>query len=84
LLSLLSYRTQDHQCRSTSHSDLDPPTSIINQENVPQTKPVGAISQLRFPLSNDFNMCQVDIKLASPLDIFNQVQQISIASGIQH
>ena len=34
LLSLLSYRTQDHQPRSgTTHNRLAPPTSIANQEN---------------------------------------------------
>jgi hypothetical protein len=37
LLSLLSYRTQDHQPRDgTTHSEQDLPTSIINQENALQ------------------------------------------------
>ena len=38
LLSLLSYRTQDHLLRSgNTHGGLDPLTSIINWENVPHT-----------------------------------------------
>lgn len=32
LLSLLYYITQDHHC-STTHNELDPPISVINQEN---------------------------------------------------
>jgi hypothetical protein len=36
LLSLC-YSTQDYKPRSgTTHSELDPPTPIINEENVPQ------------------------------------------------
>ena len=56
LPSLLSYSTQDHYARSgTAHSELDPPTSIINQENVPQqafsqASLVGTISEWKFPL----------------------------------
>lgn len=39
-LSLLSYSTQEHQPRSsTALSGLGSPTSIINQENAPQTCP---------------------------------------------
>ena len=34
LLSLLSYRTQDHQASDTTHNGLDPPpSSITNYEN---------------------------------------------------
>lgn len=36
LLSLLSYKTQEHMPRSgTAHIGLSPPTSVINQENDP-------------------------------------------------
>ena len=54
LLRLLSY-TQDHLLRSgTTHSELGPPISIINQENVPQTclqtSLTETFSQWRFPL----------------------------------
>lgn len=54
--SLVSYTAQDHLQRvGTAHRGLgSSPTSIINQENVPQACPqanlVGAFSQLRFPL----------------------------------
>jgi hypothetical protein len=37
LLSLLSYRTQDHLPRGdTAHSELCPPISIVQQENISQ------------------------------------------------
>ena len=53
LLTLLSYRTQNHR-GGIVHSDLGPPTSIINQGNGPQAwrqaNLVGAFSQFRFPL----------------------------------
>jgi hypothetical protein len=43
--------SQDYQPRSgAAHSDLNPPTSIIDQEDAPQARLVGAFSQLRFLL----------------------------------
>ena len=42
MLSLVSCNTQDHQPRGdTAHSELDPLTSIIDRENVPQANLVG-------------------------------------------
>lgn len=63
LFSLLSSTTQNHLPRGdTTHSDLAPPTSIINQENDPhtclQTSLIGAIVlQL-----SDSSSCQVNQK----------------------
>lgn len=40
LLSWLSYTSQEHQpTGSLAHSGLDPPTSTVNQEKIPQTCP---------------------------------------------
>lgn len=55
-LSSLSYTSYDHQSRTdTTHTGLDPPTLIINQENVPQAclqaNLIEALPQLGFPLS---------------------------------
>ena len=59
LLSLVSYSTQDHLPRdSTAHSEMGPPTSLINQENVPQAcsqvNLLEAFSQRRFPFPTQF------------------------------
>jgi hypothetical protein len=52
LLSLLSYRTQDHQPRDgTTHNGLGPPPSIINSGNSSQPDLMKAFSELRFPPS---------------------------------
>lgn len=50
LLSLLSCITWDHHC-STTHNELDPPISVINQENSPQALSQTSLSHLRIPLS---------------------------------
>lgn len=48
LLSLFRDSSQDYQPRSGgAHSDLNPPTSIMDQENAPQANLVGAFPQLR-------------------------------------
>jgi hypothetical protein len=48
LLSLLSYRTQDHQPRDdTTHNRLGSPPLIINGENALQLDLMEAFSQLR-------------------------------------
>lgn len=45
----------------TTHNRLGPPTSVINQENVPPTgQSDGAFSQLSFPFQDDHSLCQVD------------------------
>ena len=54
LLSLLSYRTQDHQPRDgTAHSELGPPLSITNERNAfpasLQPDLMEAFSKLKFP-----------------------------------
>jgi hypothetical protein len=60
LLSLLSYSTGDHQSRSgTSHSDLGPPTSIINQENSWKVNLVRGTFSTEIPSG----LCVVEIKL---------------------
>jgi hypothetical protein len=66
LLNLLCYSTQAHQARdNTTHSELDPPKSNINQENAcPTTSLVGRFSQSSLFL-NYSSLYQVDIKLAS-------------------
>lgn len=56
LLTLLSCNTQDHQHRDdVNHSELSPPITNINEENIPQTclqaNFVGTTSQLRFSVS---------------------------------
>lgn len=64
LLSLFSYSTQDQKSSSgTTHRELGPPASVINQEDAPQAWPQAdlAFSQLR----NDSSLCWVDLKLAS-------------------
>lgn len=51
MLSLLSCNTQDHQPRGdTAHTELDPLTSIINREIVPQANLVGVFPQLKAPM----------------------------------
>ena len=54
LLMLFSYRTEDHLPRGdTTQSDLGLPTSVINQENAPQTclwdNTMETFSQLKLP-----------------------------------
>lgn len=50
MLSLVSCNTQDHQPRGdTAHTELDPLTSIIDRENVPQANLVGVFPQLKAP-----------------------------------
>jgi hypothetical protein len=57
LLSLLSYRTQDHQpCSGHTHNGLGPSTSISNEENALQPDLMEGFCQLRF---------HVDIELPS-------------------
>lgn len=65
LLSLLSYRTQDHQLRNgTSHNGLGPPPSMINQENFLEPDFISAFCfQLRFlPFRQLYLVSIVDIK----------------------
>ena len=48
LVSLLSYRTQDHPLRGgTTHNGLGPPPLITNKENASQLHLQGTLSQLR-------------------------------------
>ena len=50
LLSLLSYRTQDHQPRDgTTHNGLGPLTSVTNEEDALWLNLMETFSQLRFP-----------------------------------
>ena len=50
LLSLLSYRTQDHQPRGgTTHNGLGPLKSLIKKMPYRLANQIEAISQLRFP-----------------------------------
>lgn len=55
LLSLISYITQTHLDRSsTSHRGLDPPTSVINQDNAPQTFPHSNLTEAPTQLKSFF------------------------------
>jgi hypothetical protein len=66
LLSLLSYRTQDHQPRvGTAHNELSPPTPVIHQVDALPANLVWTFSLLRIPFPSDSCFCQIDIKPAS-------------------
>lgn len=68
LLNFPSYTTEDHLTSSaTSHSELDPPTLIINQENAPQSclqaNLMEAVSQLKslFPQMSRFVLTETNL-----------------------
>ena len=62
VLSLLSYRTQNHQPRESSiHSGHGPPTSITNAlQACLQTNFMEAIPQLSSLFPGDSSLCQAD------------------------
>ena len=61
LLSLLSYRIQDHQPRNgTTYNGLGPPLLITNREDTIQLDYIVAFPQPRLLLSDDSSLCQVD------------------------
>lgn len=68
LLILLLFSTQDHHCMA--HSNLGPPTSAINTENVTQTNLMG-MGAFFFPrgcFSDDSSLCYIS-SMVSYLDI---------------
>ena len=70
LLSLLSYRTQDHQPRDgTTHNELGSPPSITNLEKAPTglstARAYGGIFLSEVSSSQMTNLCQVDTKLST-------------------
>lgn len=64
----ISCRTQVHQpWNIDTHKGLGPPPSITHQENVLQPDLMEAVSQLSSLFSDNFCLCQVDIKLVSTI-----------------
>lgn len=65
LLGLLSCRTQDDQlCLGcTTHSGLDPPTSIMNLKNVPQACLQPLLKEAFFPIEAPSSLTYTCIKL---------------------
>lgn len=64
LLSQLSYTIQDHLSRGgNNHNGLDPPVSVINEENDPQgcshSNLMEVILHLKFPFPGNSSMCQI-------------------------
>lgn len=62
LLSRPSYIDEDHLLKNQdSHSEVDPPNSVNNQENVPQTywqaNLIEAMHQPRFPPLRWLHLC---------------------------
>ena len=60
----------------SAHSELGPPTSIINQENAlwacPQAGLVGTFSQLRFPRPNGSRYVILDLWVDSPWEMYTK------------
>lgn len=63
LLSLLSYRTKDHQPRGgTTHNRLGSLPSITNEENALQ---LDLVEAFEVPFLQLISLCQVNVKLVS-------------------
>lgn len=80
---LLSYTTQIRLlCGGTVLSRLGPPTSVISQENAPQTCQHSAsltetFSQLEFPPWGDSTLCQIGKSLTSTSPGWNEALELS-------
>ena len=84
MISQHSHTAQDHLPRDgAAPGGLGPPTSVIHQDNLPQTRPqadlTAAVLQLRLPHPSDSELCQADSrKLTRPLNVCEEMRDMGV------
>lgn len=78
-LSLREVKSGTQNRSGTTHSELDTPTSIINQENA-HTIWWGHFLNWSFFFQNDYSLCQVGIKLSGTQFILSKSILVNICS----